>query len=229
VVSFLYGPQPTQPLGWFRERITKAEDFRGLRFRTDGMAVEVFAQLGALVNPLPESEVGKSMAAGLLDGAEVANAAVDRAAGLPAAARLCMLQSYHQSAEQFEILINKSRLAALPARLRAIIENAVEAASQDLTWKALDRYSRAHFELSTNDKVSFYRTPASVLRHQLEAYDAVAATRKGTPFFAEIETSQKAFAERAVRWQLDTSVDGELAYRHYFGQKPAPAARKTKK
>jgi TRAP-type mannitol/chloroaromatic compound transport system substrate-binding protein len=229
VVSFLYGPQPAQPLGWFKQAISKPEDFRGLRFRTDGMAIALFGQLGALVNPLPEADTAASMAAGLLDGAELSNAAVDRAAGLAAAAKVCMLQSYHQTAEQFEILIGKAKFEALPAKLRAIIENAVEAASQDIAWKSIERYSRAYSELRANDAVTFYRTPDAVLRRQLTAYDAVVSKRKGAALFQEIEKSQRAFAGRAVRWRLDTAADSELAYRHYFSDRavrPPPNRKK---
>ncbi len=32
VVSFPYGPMPTQPLGWFKKPMTKAEDMQGLKF-----------------------------------------------------------------------------------------------------------------------------------------------------------------------------------------------------
>ena len=33
--------------------------------------------------------------------------------------------------------------------------------------------------------------------------------------------SQKAFAARAVKWDLDTNVNRRMAYNHYFGRKPA--------
>ena len=40
--------------------------------------------------------------------------------------------------------------------------------------------------------------------------------------FKEIEASQRKFAERAVKWDLDTNVSRRMAYNHYFsGQKPA--------
>ena len=42
VVSFPYGPMPTQPLGWFKKPITKAEDLKGLKFRTVGISIDVF-------------------------------------------------------------------------------------------------------------------------------------------------------------------------------------------
>jgi hypothetical protein len=37
------------------------------------------------------------------------------------------------------------------------------------------------------------------------------------------------FAERAVRWYLDTQVSARMAYTHYFGKKPAakPEAKKA--
>src|SRR2546429_624442 len=78
------------------------------------------------------------------------------------------LQSYHQSGEQFEITFNKTKFDALPAKMRAIIENGVEAASQDLTWKSINRYSQDYIELQTKDKVKVYITPATVLQRQLE-------------------------------------------------------------
>ncbi|MDO9286233.1 MAG: twin-arginine translocation signal domain-containing protein, partial [Aquabacterium sp.] len=33
VVSYLYGPMPTQPLGWFKKPVAKVEDMKGLKFR----------------------------------------------------------------------------------------------------------------------------------------------------------------------------------------------------
>ena len=46
--------------------------------------------------------------------------------------------------------------------------------------------------------------------------------------WVEIEKSQKAFAERAVRWDLDTNVNRRMAYNFYFGKAAAkPAAKKA--
>ena len=139
-----------------------------------------------------------------------------------------MLQSYHQNAEQFEITFNKAKFDALPAKMKAIIENAVEAASQDMSWKAIDRYSADYVALQEKDKVKFYKTPDSVLRDQLGAYDAAAAKKEGgNDLFKEIVASQKKFAERVVKWDLDTYVSRRMAYDHYFGQKKAAPAKKA--
>jgi len=228
VVSFPYGPMPTQPLGWFKKPITKNEDFKGLKYRTVGISIDVFTGLGAAVNALPGGEIVPAMDRGLLDAAEFNNASSDRVLGFPDVSKVCMLQSFHQNAEQFEILFNKTKFDSLPAKMKAILENAVEAASQDISWKAIDRYSKDYIEMQTKDKVRFYKTPDSVLQKQLTAYDEAAAKRSDNPMFVEIEKSQKAFAARVVKWDLDTNVQRRMAYNHYFG-KPAAAPAPAKK
>ena len=149
----------TQPLGWFKKPITKPDDFKGLKFRTNGLAIDLFTAMGAAVNALPGGEIVPAMDRGLLDGAEFNNATSDRLLGFPDVSKVCMLQSYHQSAETFEIMFNKTKYDALPAKMKAIIANAVEAASADMSWKAIDRYSKDYIELQTKDKVKFYKTP----------------------------------------------------------------------
>jgi TRAP-type mannitol/chloroaromatic compound transport system substrate-binding protein len=226
VVSFPYGPMPTQPLGWFKKPITKVDDFKGLKFRTVGISIDVFQGLGAAVNALPGGEIVAAMDRGLLDAAEFNNASSDRILGFADVSKVCMLQSYHQNAEQFEISFNKTKYDALPDKMKAIIENAVEAASQDMSWKAIDRYSKDYAELQTKDKVKFYKTPDAVLKKQLEIYDQVVAKKAAeNPLFKEILESQIRFAQRATQWEQDTVVGRRMVYDHYFG--PKGVAKKT--
>src|SRR6184192_2291617 len=173
VVSFPYGPMPTQPLGWYKKPITKVDDFKGLKFRTVGISIDVFTGMGAAVNALPGGEIVPAIDRGLLDAAEFNNQTSDRILGFPDVSKVCMLQSYHQNAEQFEITFNKTKYDALPDKIKSIIAHAVDAASSDMSWKAIDRYSQDYIELQTKDKVKFYKTPDSVLQKQLEIYDDV--------------------------------------------------------
>ncbi len=114
--------------------------------------------------------------------------------------------------------------------MKALIEYGVEASSQDMSWKAIDRYSKDYLEMQTKDKVRFYRTPDSVLQRQLVVYDEAAAKKAAdNPMFKEIEASQRQFAQRTVKWYLDTQISPRMAYDHYF-RKPAakPAAPAAK-
>jgi len=218
VVSFPYGPMPTQPLGWFKRPVTKIDDFKGLKFRTVGISIDVFQGLGSAVNALPGGEIVSAMDRGLLEAAEFNNASSDRALGFADVSKVCMLQSYHQNAEQFEIMFNKTKYDALPEKMRAIIANAVEAASQDMSLKAVDRYSQDYIELQTKDNVKFYKTPDAILKRQLEMYDEVVKKKAGeNPLFKEILASQIAFAKRATQWEQDTVVNRRMAFDHYFG------------
>jgi TRAP-type mannitol/chloroaromatic compound transport system substrate-binding protein len=218
VVSFPYGPMPTQPLGWYKRPITKVDDFKGLKFRTVGISIDVFTGMGAAVNALPGGEIVAAMDRGLLDAAEFNNASSDRILGFADVSKVLMQQSYHQNAEQFEISFNKTKFDALPAKMRAIIENAVEAASQDMSWKAVDRYSKDYIELQTKDNVKVYKTPDAVLKRQLEIFDEVAKKKAAeNPLFKKIAQSQLAFAKRAVQWEQDTVVNRKMAFDHYFG------------
>jgi TRAP-type mannitol/chloroaromatic compound transport system substrate-binding protein len=223
VVSFPYGPMPTQPLGWFKKPVAKVEDLQGLKFRTVGISIDVFQGMGAAVNALPGGEIVAAMDRGLLDAAEFNNATSDRILGFADVSKICMLQSYHQNAEQFEIMFNKDKYNALPEKMRAIIANGVEAASQDMSWKAIDRYSKDYVELQTKDKVKFYKTPDAILKRQLEIYDDVVAKKSAeNAMFKEIAQSQIAFAKRATQWEQDTVVSRKMVFDHYFGPQAKP-------
>jgi TRAP-type mannitol/chloroaromatic compound transport system substrate-binding protein len=220
VVSFVYGPMPTQPLGWFKKPVTKPEDLKGLKFRTVGLSIDIFTALGAAVNALPGGEIVPAMDRGLLDAAEFNNATSDRLLGFPDVSKVCMLQSFHQSAEQFEILFNKQKYDALPAKLQAVIKNAVDASSAEMSWKAVDRYSKDYIELQEKQGVKFYKTPDSVLQAQLKVWDQVVEKKSAeNPMFKKVADSQRAFAQRATKWQNDTNVNFRMASNHYFAKK----------
>jgi TRAP-type mannitol/chloroaromatic compound transport system substrate-binding protein len=218
---------PTQPLGWYKKPITKMADFKGLKFRTVGLSIDIFTAMGAAVNALSGGEIVAAMDRGLLDAAEFNNTSSDKALGFPDVSKICMLKSWHQSAEQFEILFNKGKYDALSPKLKAIIANAVEAASSDMSWKAIDRYSKDYIELQKMN-VKFYATPAAVLNEQLKIWDEVVAKKEAeNPMFKKVNASMRAFAERATKWQYDTNNDYRVAVNHYFGQPAGGAAKKT--
>jgi len=219
VVSLMYGPMPTQPFGWFKRPITKMEEVKGLKFRTVGLAIDMYTAMGAAVNALPGGEIVPALDRGLLDGAEFNNASSDLALGFQDVSKICMLQSFHQSAEQFEILFNKAKYDALPDNLKHILRNAAQAASADMSWKAANRYSEDYGKLQKDHNVKFYKTPDAILQQQLKIWDEMIAKRSAeNPLFKKVLESQRAFAERVGRWHGDTSVNFRMAYNHYFSR-----------
>ncbi|SEJ07175.1 TRAP transporter substrate-binding protein [Achromobacter sp. NFACC18-2] len=219
VQSLMYGPMPTQPFGWFKRPVTKVEDVKGVKFRTVGLAIDMYTAMGAAVNALPGGEIVPALDRGLLDGAEFNNASSDLALGFQDVSKICMLQSFHQSAEQFEILFNKAKYDALPEHLKHILSYAAQASSADMSWKAANRYSQDYIKLQKEHNVKFYKTPDAILQQQLKIWDDMIAKRSAeNPLFKKVLESQRAFAERVGRWQGDTTVNFRMAYNHYFSR-----------
>jgi TRAP-type mannitol/chloroaromatic compound transport system substrate-binding protein len=102
----------------------------------------------------------------------------------------------------------------------------VEASSADMSWKAIDRYSKDYIELQTKDKVKFYKTPDSILQDQLKLWEEILVKKSAeNPLFKEIVESQRAFAERAVKWDQDTVISRRMAMNHFFGAKKDAAKK----
>ena len=215
LVGFLPGPMPTQPLGWFKQKITDAAQFTGLKYRTVGLSADLFKQMGAAVTIMGGGEIVPAMDRGLLDAAEFNNPSSDKLLGFPDVSKHYMLQSYHQAAECFEIILNKTKFDALAPDLQAIIRYAVESSSTDMSWKAMDRYSTDLAALRAAG-INVHRTPDSVLQAQLAAWDKVIEAQSAEPFFAKVVESQKAWAKRVVGTQFDMEVDQKMAYDHFF-------------
>jgi TRAP-type mannitol/chloroaromatic compound transport system substrate-binding protein len=215
LVGFLTGPMPTQPLGWFKQQITEAAQLQGLKYRTVGLSADLFKEMGAAVTIMGGGEIVPAMDRGLLDAAEFNNPTSDMILGFPDVSKDYMVQSYHQSAECFEIVFNKTKFDALPPDLQAVIRYSAEAASADMSWKAMDRYSK-DLEALKAAGVKVHQTPESVLQAQLAAWDKVIAAQSSDPFFAKVVESQKAWAKRVVGAQFELEVDQKLAYDHFF-------------
>lgn len=216
VRGLLYGPMPTQPLGWFRRPVTGPEDLRGLRFRTLGLAAELFREMGMHVIIMPGTQIVPALRRGSLDAAEYNNPSSDRALGLPEVRKTYMLRSYHSRCECFELLFNGARYRQLGPELQAIVKYAAQAASADMSWKAMQRYSHDLAAMQAEQGVKVNETPDSVFRAEFAAWDKVVERHSRDPFFAQIIASQRAWARRVVDWSLKTNVDPALAYRHYF-------------
>jgi TRAP-type mannitol/chloroaromatic compound transport system substrate-binding protein len=219
VVGLMYGPMPTQPLGWFRKEVKSAEEFKGIKYRTVGLSIDVFKNMGAAVVALPGGEIVPALERGVIDAAEFNNPASDQALGFPDVAKTCMVKSYHQPAEFFEILINRRVWESMPEAYRIMFRVAAKAATAQMSWKTLDLYSKAYEELRDKRGIKFIETPRDILDAQLKAWDAVIAEKSAAnPFFAKVLESQKKFMKRVVGYQVKFVVEPRQAYEHFFGK-----------
>jgi len=218
VVPLAYGPMPTQPLGWFKKEIKSAAQFKGVKYRTVGLSIDVFKNMGASVVALPGGEIVPALERGVIDAAEYNNPASDMALGFPDVTKICMVQSYHQPAEILEVLINRKVWDSLPEQYQAIWRVAVKAANSQMYWRTMDTYSKAYAELRDKHGVNFIVTPTDVLELQLDAWDKI-IEEKGAenPFFAKVVNSQKVYLQRVLDYQNKFIVGRQQAYDHFFG------------
>jgi TRAP-type mannitol/chloroaromatic compound transport system substrate-binding protein len=224
-VGFLSGPMPTQPLGWFKQAIERPEQIRGLKYRTVGLAADLFNEMGAAVVSLPGGEIVPALERGVIDGAEFNNPSSDRVLGFPDVAKTYMIQSLHQRVESFEILFNKGKYDALPAELQAVLRHGAEAASSDMSWKLQDRYSRDLLAMSQQQGVNVRPTPRPVLDAQLQAWNRVIerleadnSSPANGPLFKKICDSQRDWCRRVGNFFLRYEASQAVAYNHFFSR-----------
>lgn len=215
LIGFLTGPMPTQPLGWFKKEVTSPDDLKGIKYRTVGLSADLFKELGAAVTIMGGGEIVPAMDRGLLDAAEFNNPSSDKLLGFADVSKDYMVQSYHQSAECFEIIFNKAKFDALAPELQSVIKYAAESSSSDMSWKAMDRYANDLAALKAAG-VKVHKTPDAVLQAQLAAWDKVIAAQSAEPFFAKVVESQKAWVKRVVGTQFELEVDQNMAFDHFF-------------
>jgi TRAP-type mannitol/chloroaromatic compound transport system substrate-binding protein len=219
LTGLLYCPVPAQPLGWFKTEIKSVADFKGLRFRTAGLAGEMFAALGVRAVSLPNSEVVAVMDRDLLDATEANSPATDIQLGISEVAKFYMLGSHHRPAGALEVIFNKVRFDALSAELKAILRHAAFSASSEQSWNGTARYSK-DFEEIRKRGVNVVKTAPEILNEQLKVWDRLIAEHSKDKFFAKVIASQKAWVKRTQPYLQANDLDSaELAtaYRHFFG------------
>lgn len=216
VVGFFAMPMPTQPLGWFKKEIKSADDLKGLKYRTVGLATDIMQGMGVRVTQLPGGEIIPALERGVIEAFEFNNPTSDRQFGAQNVSKNYMMSSYHQAAEFFEIIFNKRKFDSLPKEMQAILQYGAEAASTANYGMAMDRYSADLKTLIEKDKVTVSRTPESVLKAQLASWDKTLAKLNRDAFFKKVVDSQKRWAERVAYYYLNNAADYKLAYNHYF-------------
>jgi len=220
VVGFFAMPMPTQPLGWFKKPIANADGLKGLKYRTVGLAADLFQEMGTKVTQLPGGEIMPALERGVIDAFEFNNPTSDMRFGAQDVIKNYMMGSYHQAMEFFEIIFNKKKWESLPKDLQAILQYAAEAASSANYWTGIDNYSRDLQILIDKYKVNVIRTPKSIMAEQLKAWDVLTdRLSKADPFFAKVVASQRAFAKRAAYYVLFNDADYRLGYEHVYKTK----------
>jgi TRAP-type mannitol/chloroaromatic compound transport system substrate-binding protein len=217
VVGWFLMPMPTQPLGWFKFQPKSPADLKNLKYRTVGLATNVMQAMGMKVTALPGGEILPAMQKGVIEAFEFNNPTSDRRFGAADVAKFYMLSSYHQAAECLEIEWNKTKYDSLAKEHQAILRHAVQATSTDNLIMAYENYPK-DLQALKKGGVHVSRTPTSILKAQLAAWDKVMAQYGKEEWFKKISDNQKAWAKDVAYYQLLNAHDTKVAYDHYYGK-----------
>lgn len=220
VQGFYAFAMPTQPLGWFKKEIHGPEDFKGLKYRTVGLASNVMQAMGAAVAQLPGPEILPAMEKGVIEAFEYNNPTSDMRFGAQDVAKYYYLGSYHQASEAIEVVYNKSKWDSLAKEQQQILKLAAMSSNSDNIWKAWDEYSK-DLETLQSKGIIVKRTPESIFKAELAAWDKVvndiSSDPNQGPFIKKVLESQKAWAKRVAFYNINNEADYKSAYEHYFG------------
>jgi TRAP-type mannitol/chloroaromatic compound transport system substrate-binding protein len=219
VVGFLVFPMPTQPFGWFRKPIKDASGLKGLKYRTVGLAADLYQAMGAKVTQLPGGEIMPALERGVIDAFEFNNPTSDMRFGAQDVLKNYMMGSYHQASESFEIVFNKPKYDSLPKDLQAILRYAVEAVNSSNFWLAMENYSRDLQVLKDKHKVNVIKTPRSIMQEQLKAWDKLVVELSKDPINKKIIDSQREWFRRVVYYEQYNQADYRLAFEHVYKTK----------
>jgi len=121
------GTTGAQMGGWFKKEINTLEDFKGLRFRINGLGGPIFARLGAVPFEMPHADVVAALDNNAIDGAEFLCPHDDERLGLVKAAKYNYGPCWWESAGMMHLVINLDKWEALPKSYRAVLARACDA------------------------------------------------------------------------------------------------------
>ena len=132
VVGFFATPMPTQPLGWFKKPIKSVADLRGLKYRTVGLAADLFQKMGLSVAQLPGGEILPAMERGVIDAAEFVGPHDDERGQFFRVARFDYAPGFWEPGARLHFMANLAAWNALPAQYKAALEAACAEADADM-------------------------------------------------------------------------------------------------
>ena len=212
---------PVQPLGWFKKDIKSRDDLKGISYRAEGLAADLFQELGASVTILPSGEIVPAMDRGLLDAAALNNPSSDLQLGLPEVAKV-LHDGQPSPAGRAPSRSFSTRASTMLCRRRSSRSCATP------HWRRRPRqlgmaYARYPKDLEEIRKrgVDVARTGDAVLRAQLAAWDKVDRGVFQGAVLRQGDRLAKGLGQAALQPYLAANNlgSGELAvaYKHFFG------------
>lgn len=163
LTAFPMGNTGVQMGGWFNKQINSLEDIKGLRMRIPGLGSKVFKRAGGNPVLMAGGEIYTALERGTIDATEWVAPFHDMRLGLNRAANFYYYPGWHEPGTVFELMINTSKWALLPADLQKIVE-VTAAATSEWIYAQMEFHNQAALsELKTKQNVQILEFPEEVL------------------------------------------------------------------
>ena len=206
LVVFPLGLTPPEEI-WSKKPIKTLADIKGIKIRAAGLSMDLWEKLGASVVLLPGGEVLPSLQRGLIDATELLDPSYDYTLGLHEVCKYRFGPPIHMTNNIFQLLIKTKSWEKLPADLKAIVENAAQAA----TLQGYADFWQSSIEF--NKKIEEYGTITTKLpkaeqdKARKLAFEILEEKSAKDPYFKKVWESQKAFLKKYKPYYNLTKFD----------------------
>lgn len=160
---FLCGNSGPQWMGWFRQEVTSVDDFRGLRFRTTGLASEMFSKVGAAVVAMGGRDMFQALQTGTIDAGEFIGPWSDSALGYYQIAKYYYWPGVGEPSSAEECAINKTVYDRLPDDLKLAVRIACQSLYDQVLTEYHTNHAKALASLVADHGVEVRQAPNDVL------------------------------------------------------------------
>ena len=163
IKPFLCGNSGPQWGGWFRNDINSAEDLKGLKFRTTGLASEMAAKMGMAAEAMSGPAMFQALQTGALDAGEFIGPWTDSALGYYQVAKNYYWPGVGEPSSAEECGVNAAAFADLPDDLKQVVSLACESLYNPVWTEYTTKHALALKALVANEGVQVKMFPEDVI------------------------------------------------------------------
>ena len=160
---FLCGNSGPQWAGWYRNEIKSAEDFKGLRFRSTGLASEMCAKLGMAVQAMGGRAMFQALQSGAIDAGEFIGPWTDSALGYYQVAKYYYWPGVGEPSSAEECAVNMKAYEKLPRDLKEAVAFACESLYNPVWTEYTTKHAIALQKMVAEQGVQVTKLPDDVL------------------------------------------------------------------
>ncbi|MCM2563369.1 TRAP transporter substrate-binding protein [Lutimaribacter sp. EGI FJ00015] len=163
IKPFLCGNSGPQWAGWFKNEINSAEDLKGLKFRTTGIASQMAAKLGMAAEAMSGPAMFQALQTGALDAGEFIGPWTDSALGYYQVAPYYYWPGVGEPSSAEECGVNAEVFAELPDDLKEVVTQACHGLYNPVWTEYMTKHAQSLKTLVEEHDVQVRKLPDDVI------------------------------------------------------------------